>query len=221
MPDKQEVLLVRVPCANQFVRFTMGAPLVDKNIRTATWDDEHTIGALMALAFANDPFVRWILPSPQDFIRNSTSHAVLSSGPAFDAGTAFIIGQSAGAVIWLPPGTKLNRDHETGTEEQKDTQSFPDEFAELIEKSAAYCPTEPHWYLSFIVVDPVYRGQGFGTALMEYSLEMCDRDGLPAYLESTNAANISLYKRFGFEVLAEVTVRDSPARYPMLRPPRK
>ena len=54
---------------------------------------------------------------------------------------------------------------------------------------------------------------------MEHTLKKCDQDRLPAYLESTNAANLTLYERFGFRVLAEVSVGNSLARYPMLRPP--
>jgi len=187
-------------------------------IRPATWDDEQKIGALMALAFANDPFVRWLLPDPDIYIQNSYRHVGRSSGASFDAGTAYIIGDNAGASVWLPPNHKISRDHETANQKPADLPVFPDEFEKLIEKSASYCPKTPHWYLSFIVVDPARRGLGYGSSLMEHGLKICDRDGLPAYLESTNAANLSLYQRFGFKVLAEVSVGNSPARYPMLRP---
>jgi ribosomal protein S18 acetylase RimI-like enzyme len=61
---------------------------------------------------------------------------------------------------------------------------------------------------------------GYGTALLRHGLSVCDRETLPVYLESTNAANLSLYERHGFEVLAEVQVDGSPMRYPMLRAPR-
>ena len=55
---------------------------------------------------------------------------------------------------------------------------------------------------------------------MSHALTICDRDKRPAYLESTNAANLSLYKRFGFELLAEVRIGQSPAWYPMLHEPQ-
>jgi len=55
---------------------------------------------------------------------------------------------------------------------------------------------------------------------MSHALKIIDRDKRPAYLESTNAANLSLYKRFGFELLAKVQIGQSQARYPMLRQPR-
>ncbi len=194
---------------------------VSDQIRTATWEDEPKIGALMALAFASDPFVRWLLPDPLDYVRSSEKHAGLSSGRAFDNGSVYVIGDFVGASIWLPPNAKISRDHESGSANQESAAAVPEEFAELIEKSAAYCPDEPHWYLSFIVVDPAKRGKGYGSMLMKHTLEICDRDKLPAYLESTNAANLTLYRRYGFELLAEVRVGQSPARYPMLRPPQQ
>jgi ribosomal protein S18 acetylase RimI-like enzyme len=87
-------------------------------------------------------------------------------------------------------------------------------------KCRAVRPVGPHWYLTLIAVDPVKRGKGYGAALMSHALEIIDRDQRPAFLESTNAANLSLYKRFGFELLAEIKIGQSPGRFPMLRQPR-
>lgn len=165
----------------------------EDQIRTATWDDEPRIGALMALAFASDPFVRWVNPDPLVYINKSQKHAKLSSGPAFDNGSVYVIGDVFGAALWLPPNTKISRPLKDNLEKQKSGSDVPEEFVELMEKSAAYCPKEPHWYLSLIVVDPAHRGKGYGEALMKHALEICDRDNLPTYLESTNAANLSLY----------------------------
>ena len=38
-----------------------------------------------------------------------------------------------------------------------------------------------------------------------------------AYLESTNARNLPLYQRFGFEVTRMIRVGASPAVWPMIR----
>jgi ribosomal protein S18 acetylase RimI-like enzyme len=62
-----------------------------------------------------------------------------------------------------------------------------------------YHPREPHWYLPLIGVDPACQGRGCGAALMRHALSRCDRDGAPAYLESTNPRNRPLYERHGFE----------------------
>jgi ribosomal protein S18 acetylase RimI-like enzyme len=83
-----------------------------------------------------------------------------------------------------------------------------------------YHPQEPHWYLPLIGVDPAHQGKGFGSALLGHALEICDRDHLPAYLESSNPLNIPLYRRHGFELLDTLQVGSSPPVFPMLRPAR-
>jgi ribosomal protein S18 acetylase RimI-like enzyme len=82
---------------------------------------------------------------------------------------------------------------------------------------ASYHPTEPHWYLPLIGVDPAYQGLGFGSALLRHALRQCDDDHVPAYLESSSPANIPLYERHGFVVLGTIQVGSSPPITPMLR----
>ena len=85
---------------------------------------------------------------------------------------------------------------------------------------AKYHPHEPHWYLPLIGVDPAHQGKGHGDALMSYALDRCDRERVPAYLESTNPRNISLYRRHGFEPLGTIQAGSSPTLVPMVRRPR-
>lgn len=193
---------------------------VADNIRAATWDDEKSIGATAILAFAADPFVRWIHPDPRNFIAASEKYPGLSAGPAFDNNSAYVTSDLCGFALWLPPGVKVDRRPIAAFTRPKMDPAVVDRFDSLLEKAGTYRPAEPHWYLSLIAVDPSKRGLGYGTALMQHALAVCDRDGLPAYLESTNEANLTLYKRHGFTVLAEVRVEGSPVRYPMLRRPR-
>jgi GNAT superfamily N-acetyltransferase len=197
-------------------------PLQDMPIRNGGWEDEASIGALLSVSFTDDPFVRWLMPRALDFLRDSQIHPRRAYSAAFDAGTIHVIGDFAGAAVWLSPDKKTDRWEKTAQAEPSAAPKgpvFPPEFPELIARSAFYCPSEPHWYLGLLAVDPAYRGRGVGTRLLEHGLAIVDRDGLPAYLESTNAANLSLYRRFGFQELSEVRVGASPARYPMLRHP--
>jgi ribosomal protein S18 acetylase RimI-like enzyme len=55
---------------------------------------------------------------------------------------------------------------------------------------------------------------------MKYALAKCDEAGLPAYLESSNPANISLYERHGFEVTGKIQSESSPPVHPMYRAAR-
>ena len=83
-----------------------------------------------------------------------------------------------------------------------------------------YHPKEPHWYLPLIGVDPRHQRRGHGAALLRHALARCDRDHAPAYLESSNPANVPLYERHGFAVLDTIQVGSSPPIFPMLRTAR-
>ena len=90
----------------------------------------------------------------------------------------------------------------------------------MLEQMSSYHPSEPHWYLPLIGVDPALHGKGYGSALMEHALIQCDRDQKAAYLESSNSKNITLYERHGFGLLGTIQVGESPPILPMLRKPR-
>ncbi len=61
-------------------------------------------------------------------------------------------------------------------------------------------------------------GEARGT-LLGHALALADRDGVPAYLESSNPRNIGYYERHGFEQLGRIQNGSSPTLVPMLRKP--
>lgn len=78
---------------------------------------------------------------------------------------------------------------------------------------------EPHYYIRAVGVATRFQGQGLGTALLRPTLDRCDREGLPAYLEASTERSAALYERLGFVHLGELRVPDGPAFWPMRRPP--
>ncbi len=50
-------------------------------------------------------------------------------------------------------------------------------------------------------------------------LEECDRDGIPAYLESSRESNLAYYARFGFRVTGRLDLPRGPRVWPMWRDP--
>ena len=78
---------------------------------------------------------------------------------------------------------------------------------------------EPHYYVRDIGVHPDMQGRGLGSALLRPTLERCDREGLPAYLEASSERNAALYERLGFQLTRELRVGGSPPLRLMLRPP--
>lgn len=71
---------------------------------------------------------------------------------------------------------------------------------ELLERFEEAHPRErPHYYLSLLGTHPEQRGRGLGMSLLAANLELIDEQGMPAYLESSNAVNDRRYEALGFE----------------------
>lgn len=67
-------------------------------------------------------------------------------------------------------------------------------------------PSEEHWYLGLLGVDPRSQGAGVGTALLGHWLPQVDAEGHPAYLETDREENLRFYGRQGFGVVGEIDV---------------
>jgi GNAT superfamily N-acetyltransferase len=82
-------------------------------------------------------------------------------------------------------------------------------------------PEERHLYLAVLGTEPDRQGEGIGSALLGPGLALCDREGIPAYLESSKERNVAFYSRFGFRVTEEIRLpRGGPPVWLMWREPR-
>jgi GNAT superfamily N-acetyltransferase len=189
------------------------------DVRTMSADDTASAISTVVLAFAADPVSRWAWPHPHQFMAAMPPFAHAFAGAAFAHEGAFCTNGYTGVALWLPPGGHPDSDRMDEIMAATASPSARADGPAIFEQMAKYHPSEPHWYLPFIAVDPAYQGKGHGEALMAYALARCDRDRLPAYLESTNSRNISLYLRHGFEALGTIQVGSAPAIVPMLRRP--
>ena len=69
---------------------------------------------------------------------------------------------------------------------------------------------EPHWHLGPVAVDAHLQGQGIGSALMtEYCARLDELAGV-GYLETDKQQNVAFYEKFGFRVVAEAAVLETP-----------
>jgi GNAT superfamily N-acetyltransferase len=80
-------------------------------------------------------------------------------------------------------------------------------------------PVEPHLYLAVLGVDPSRQGQGIGSALIRPGLELCDRERLPAYLETGRERNLAFYGRHGFAVVDRLELPKGPPVWFLWREP--
>ena len=185
--------------------------------------DAREVGlSTIVTAFAADPLLRWILPRADKYLNHSAGIFDGFGGVAFDAGTAYQVADFAGVALWVPPSHAQHHDNDDAEFSSSLTQLVVpeqmEEVATVLTQMQSYHPDYDCWYLPLIGVDPGHQGRGLGAQLMKYALASCDEAGLPAYLESSNPANISLYERFGFEVMGRIQTKTSPPVHPMLRP---
>jgi GNAT superfamily N-acetyltransferase len=179
-------------------------------------EEAGAIGALI-LAFSTDPMARWSLPDPRKYLAAFPTIARAFGGSAFARGTSYIADDFTATALWLPPGVGPDEDTLLRILNENAGDDIKEDMPRIFEQMQKFHPTEPHWYLPMIGVDPAHQGAGIGSALMSEALKAVDRDGLIAYLESSNPKNVSLYERHGFEIIGEIQSGNSPVVRPMLR----
>jgi ribosomal protein S18 acetylase RimI-like enzyme len=189
-------------------------------IRTATAGEEAAAIDALVLAFSADPAARWAWPEPHAYLQYFPRFVRAFGGEAFTHSSAYHVAGYAGAALWLPPDVHADEDVLMALLQETAPEHVRSDLVTVLEQMGGYHPTDPHWYLPLIGVDPSQQGKGYGSALMQHALVPCDRDRKLAYLESTNPRNIPLYERHGFEVLGTIQVGTSPPIFPMLRKPR-
>ena len=170
--------------------------------------DLERVGAALTAAFADDPFVTWLLGGKSRYqrrartfyraligrsVRNGWTDLLVPTGSGPDA-------EAVGVAVWHPPGVRTTlSDHLATTPDLFRAFGSRLLLAALVEaRTAKYNPGEPHWYLGFAGVVPGAAGQGLGSTLLEKGLERADSQGHPVHLESSNPRNIPFYERLGF-----------------------
>lgn len=69
------------------------------------------------------------------------------------------------------------------------------------------------WYLSIVGLKPEFQGKGLGGGLIKPILNQTDQQNLTTYLETFTPANISFYKRIGYETTASFIEPVTNAEY--------
>lgn len=190
------------------------------DVRVAGDRDHEMVIGVITLAFATDPMARWAFPDPATYLAVMPQLAAAFGGNGFPHGAAHVIEGGMGAAMWLPPGIAPDAERLSALTDAHAPRERTADMMQVFEQMDRYHPPYPCWYLPLIGVDPACQGRGCGSALLRYALERCDREGLPAYLESSNPRNVTLYLRHGFEIIGNIQAGSSPALVPMLRRPR-
>ncbi|MEU4313499.1 GNAT family N-acetyltransferase [Nocardia sp. NPDC024068] len=197
-------------------------------VRPAQRADIDALARTLGAAFQEDPVMSWVVPDPRRraagaprFFATQTRHQHFAHGGVDIAVDRS--GRIGGAALWDPPGNWRPSPRSELRMFPQMVRAFGTRLLvgkRLADTMSGVHPDEPHWYLAVLGTDPSVRGAGYGQALLRSRLDRCDRDGVPAYLESSNKSNVPYYERFGFEVTATISVPDGgPDLWAMWRPP--
>jgi GNAT superfamily N-acetyltransferase len=197
-------------------------------VRAARRDEAARLGEVLADAFAEDPVFAWLIPPRPGGRDNrlrtfftSMSRAYLRAGKP-----CYLTGDASAAALWAAPGSWTMPLSQVILEAVPSGLAFRGRLLRALRTQlqierlhAGQSP--PHWYLGYLGTRRDRQGQGLGTQMLREVLAGLDTDGVPAYLESSNERNLSLYERNGFRVVGELqALGHGPAIWRMWREPR-
>jgi len=128
----------------------------------ATVSDEASTIDVLVRAFSSDPFAQWIWHDPQQYQRHFPSFIRVFGGEAFTHESAFYIDGFAATALWLPPNVYPDEEKLIRVVQLTAAEQIQKDFFRVFELMSRYHPSEPHWYLPLIGVDPLQQRKGFG-----------------------------------------------------------
>lgn len=166
--------------------------------RTATAADLDQITATLWAAFASDPLWSWAFPGA----RKLDVWWRFLVEAAIPYRCVWVLGDYQAVSVWIPPGQRelSEADEQRVAPLMRDLLGArADDVLQLLDRFDRSHPHgEQHYYLSLLASHPTQRGRGLGMRLLAENLARIDEQSMPAYLESSNPANIGRYERVGF-----------------------
>lgn len=180
------------------------------DVRSLGVDEHRLIGDIIGDSFSDDPINLWVFGSADPLAK---FYGMEARKCYLKSGFGLVMDDDSGGALWLPPGVSNN----ISLWKSMDMAALmfrSGGFGSILrgmtvgETLQKHHPHEPHYYLHAIGAIQTRQGKGVGGRLMEASLQRVDADSMPAYLESSKERNIPFYRRYGFEVVEEI----SPAK---------
>jgi GNAT superfamily N-acetyltransferase len=172
-------------------------------VRMATLGDVPQMAHVQMRAFKHDPLITWMLP-PDDFGRRATLLFDCMIRASMLHESIYTTDDGVATAIWAPPESWEFSEEQMGMMAEPFAEAAGDRvdraLGVLIEMAEVH-PAEPHWYLEGLGTHPDWQRRGIASAVLAPVLDLCDADGLPAYLETQKESNVPFYRRHGFEVI--------------------
>lgn len=172
-------------------------------ITVATRADRGRVTGSLVAAFTKDPVLQYLFPDKGSYPKYAAAFFGHLFDKRVDKGTVWTIEGGASVAIWEPPGVGNESPGESlGGELPAEVLARVHSYNEVVH---AILPSNAFWYLGVLGTHPDYAGRRWGHAVMNAGLKRAAQDGLPAILETSNRANVELYRRAGWDVVRSVT----------------
>jgi len=202
---------------------------MEASVRQLKRGEVATAAALLARAFAADPFIGHFMADqrrrrvalPQFFA--AVLWQLIDSRAVYVSERAGIL---AGVAAWMPPEPQT-----TSRAAQWHSRLASARVRLLFPRAAPQVsagfdilgdqhPSDPHWYLAFVGIEPGEQGRGLGRQLLEPVLEQADRASHLCYLETPFPDTRHFYRKLHFNETAELRpVAGAPPIWTMTRQP--
>ena len=171
------------------------------HIRQAEAKEIPVLSGVMARAFSKDKLNLWIFKDEKRAVENGQKLFSLMFHRFMDEGFCLTTDDGKAVILCVPPSAKssISRDIALMLRMIPILKTRMFFMIRMFKRIEALKPKAPHFYIEHLGVDPATQRDGLGTALLNYVLGVCDRNGWMAYLELL-AHLAPYYERFGFEV---------------------
>ncbi len=211
-------------------------------IRPATPSDAPDLRTVCALAYRDNPLMRWVLPD--DATRADACAAWL--GPSIDryvaAGRVDVLtvddepvalaawrlpgahgtpGTTTHAVTPQPTGARVaaTLPRPTGVLQALVGAQRAAQVLGALARASDLAPAAPGPYLHYLAVHPDHQGRGLGGRLLRHGLEATGPSGGTAWLGTTDRRNLPFYRRHGLVTAGVVALGTSGPDLTVLHAP--
>ena len=185
-------------------------------MRLISTRDQAQLARVLALAFKEDPVLRWVIPDDRDYARFAEGYFDLQIQ---NAATKHTNDAKDGIALWIGPDHRPNPISQWLSTlktiwllKTNLTRAY-----RLQEIMDGYRPKRHFLHLTHVATLPESQGGGVASRLLKPMLDEAKSIKLPVYLECSNQSNLGFYRQFGFRLVDDVAVTpQGPIIWPMV-----
>lgn len=182
------------------------------SVRPATQADIPAAVNVLAAAFRDYPWTRWVIPN-DDYPHRLAELQEIYLQLALKHGVVLVDSQVRAVTALMPPTAPTP----PATIQKRIADLHG---ARLHAVANLDLPTSPSdaWTLATLGVVPEGQGAGLGTLVATAALQHLDEAGAPrVFLETSDARNVRFYERLGFALTGTNQTGDGPDVHSMIR----